>query len=377
MPTPTNRAKRIWSLIKKESRQIVRDPSSIMMAFVLPMILLGLFTYGVSLDLRHISIGVVVERMTPEADSLVAAFGACGYFRVRLAEDRRVLEPLLISGQVQAVVVIPADFADRRLSGQPSPVQVLVRAAEANTGELVLNYIEGTLRQWQQNQWVAQGLGARLPGVQWEPRIWFNPEADYLAAMLPGSIAVIMTLIGTMLTSLVVAREWERGTMESLLSMGLSRAELFLGKFFPYFLLGMLAMELISVVGVVFLGVPFRGSWWVLHLVTAVYLGYALGLGLTVSSLMRSQFLATQAALIIGFLPSFLLSGLVFEIQSMPTAIRMLTSVFPPRYFVTVLRTLFLAGDVWEVVLPNTAILLLFAGVLLGWAMRATRTNLA
>jgi ABC-type multidrug transport system, permease component len=208
----------------------------------------------------------------------------------------------------------------------------LVRAAEANTGELVLNYIEGTLRQWQQNQWVAQGLGARLPGVQWEPRIWFNPEADYLAAMLPGSIAVIMTLIGTMLTSLVVAREWERGTMESLLSMGLSRAELFLGKFFPYFLLGMLAMELISVVGVVFLGVPFRGSWWVLHLVTAVYLGYALGLGLTVSSLTRSQFLATQAALIIGFLPSFLLSGLVFEIQSMPAAIRMLTCVFPPRY---------------------------------------------
>lgn len=377
MPSPIRRAKRIWSLMKKESRQIVRDPSSMMMAFVLPMILLGLFTYGVSLDLRAISIGVVVERMTAEAESLVAAFRWSGYFRVQLAEDRRGLEPLLVSGQVQAVVVIPADFSKWLLSGQASPVQVLVRATEANTGELVLNYIEGTLRHWQQTQAIQKGLSGHVAAVKWEPRIWYNPEADYLAAMLPGSIAVIMTLIGTMLTALVVAREWERGTMEALLSMGLGRGELFLGKFFPYFLLGMLAMELISVVGVVFLGVPFRGSWWLLHLVTAVYLGYALGLGLVISSITRSQFLATQGALIIGFLPSFLLSGLVFEIQSMPAAIRMLTTIFPPRYFVTVLRTLFLAGDVWEVVLPNTAILLLFAGVLLGWALRATRTSLA
>ncbi|MDW8037922.1 MAG: ABC transporter permease [Thermoguttaceae bacterium] len=377
MPTLIHRARRIRSLIHKEARQIVRDPSSIMIAFVLPMILLGLFTYGVSLDLRHISIGVVVERMSAEAESLLAGFLSSGYFQVHLAEDRRLLEPLLVTGQVQAVVVIPADFADRTLCGQPSPVQVLVRATEANTGELVLNYIEGTLRHWQQKQAVEKSFFPIASGVRLEPRIWFNPEADYLAAMLPGSIAVIMTLIGTMLTSLVVAREWERGTMESLLSMGLNRTELFLGKFFPYFLLGMLAMELISVVGVVFLGVPFRGSWWLLHLVTAVYLGYALGLGLVISSVTRSQFVATQAALIIGFLPSFLLSGLVFEIQSMPLAIRVLTKIFPPRYFVTVLRTLFLAGDVWEVVVPNTAILFGFAVVLLIWAIRATRTRLA
>ncbi len=377
MPSPIHRAKRIWSLIKKETRQIVRDPSSMMMAFVLPIILLGLFTYGVSLDMRAISIGLVVERMSAEAESLLAAFESSGYFQVRLAEDRRLLEPLLETGQVQAVVVIPADFSPRGLSRQPSPVQLLVRATEANTGELVLNYIEGTLRHWQEQQAAAKGLAGRRSGVHFQPRIWFNPEADYLAAMLPGSIAVIMTLIGTMLTSLVVAREWERGTMESLLSMGLSRAELFLGKFFPYFLLGMLAMELISLVGVVFLGVPFRGSWWLLHVVTAVYLGCALGLGLTISTLTRSQFLATQAALIIGFLPSFLLSGLVFEIQSMPSAIRLLTTIFPPRYFVTVLRTLFLAGDVWEVVLPNTAILVGFAAALLTSAIRATRTRLA
>lgn len=377
MPTPIRRAKRIWSLMKKESRQIVRDPSSMMMAFVLPMILLGLFTYGVSLDLQHISIGVVVEQMSAEAESLLAAFRSSGYFQVRLAEDRRLLEPLLESGQVQAAVVIPADFSEQALRRQPSPVQILVRAVEANTGQLVLTYIEGTLRHWQEQQATAKGLSGRRSGVDFQPRIWFNPEADYLAAMLPGSIAVIMTLIGTMLTSLVVAREWERGTMESLLSMGLSRAELFLGKFFPYFLLGMLAMELISAVGVVFLETPFRGSWWLLHLVTAVYLGYALGLGLVVSSVTRSQFVATQAALIIGFLPSFLLSGLVFEIQSMPTPIRMLTTIFPPRYFVAALRTLFLAGDVWEVVLPNTAILVVFAGVFLAWAIRATRTSLA
>ena len=174
-----------------------------------------------------------------------------------------------------------------------------------------------------------------------QPRIWFNEEIESRAAILPGSIAVIMTLIGTMLTSLVVAREWERGTMEALLATSISRDELLLGKFIPYFILGMIALALCTGVSTLVMGVPLRGSIWVLALVSAVFLTFALALGLFISTATRNQFVASQVSLIVGFLPSFLLSGMVFEIDSMPLPIRILTYLLPPRYFVSSSRPCF------------------------------------
>ncbi|WP_457571475.1 ABC transporter permease [Desulfovulcanus sp.] len=367
---------RISSLVRKETRQIVRDPSSILIAFVLPMVLIFLFGYGVSLDLNNINLGVVVEAQSPEVGNLVHSFQSSRYFKVRIGRDRRNLEPLLVGGRLSAVLVIPADFTKRLHRGDENPLQVLVRGTDANTGELVLNYIEGTWRSWLVQEGINRGEAQNIGIVTVEPRIWFNERVDSRAALLPGSIAVIMTIIGTMLTSLVVAREWERGTMEALLSTPVTRGDLLLGKFIPYFLLGMLAMGLVTAVSTLVMGVPLRGSIWLLAVVSATFLCFALGLGLLISSITRNQFVATQAALIVGFLPSFILSGLVFELNSMPWPIRYLTYLFPPRYFVSSLRTLFLAGDVWQVIVPNTCIMAVFAAFFLTMTARKTKTKL-
>jgi ABC-2 type transport system permease protein len=363
---------RILSLVKKEARQIVRDPSSVLIAVVLPLVLLFLFGYGVSLDLNNINLGVVLEERAAEANDLLHSFQGSPYFKVRVARDRRALEPLLVGGRLNAILVIPSDFTKRLHRGDRSPLQVLIRGTDANTGELVLNYIEGAWRTWLIQQEIAQGKTQGISLVNVEPRVWFNEEIESRAALLPGSIAVIMTLIGTMLTSLVVAREWERGTMEALLATPVTRADLLLGKFIPYFLLGMLAMGLVTAVSTWIMGVPLRGSIWLLFLVSSAFLAYALGLGMLISSVVRNQFVATQAALIVGFLPAFILSGLVFEINSMPWLIRYLTYLFAPRYFVSSLRTLFLVGDIWQVILPNTTVMVCLGAFFITMTARKT-----
>jgi len=375
-PSRGGRLLRTISLVRKETYQIIRDPSSMIIAFVLPLMLLFLFGFGVSLDLNNILIGVVIERPSPQIGSLLHAFQSSPYFSVRTSADRAELEPLLVGGRLSAVVVIPADFTERLQRRDPNPVQVLVRGTDANTGELVLNYIEGALRTWLVQEGLQRGLRPGGSLVNVEPRIWFNEEIESSAAILPGSIAIIMTLIGTMLTSLVVAREWERGTMEALLATPVTRAEILLGKFIPYFLLGMAALALVTAVATLVMGIPLRGSLWLLGLVSAIFLCFALGLGLLISTLTRNQFVASQVALIVGFLPSFLLSGLVFEINSMPWPIRFLTSLLPPRYFVSSLQTLFLAGDVWALIIPNSLVMAGFAAFFIGMTVHKTKMRL-
>ncbi len=348
---------RVVSLVKKELLQIIRDPSSILIAVVLPLVLLFLFGYGISLDLNKINLGVVLEDQSAEANSFLYSFQSSPYFRVRLARDRRDLEPLLVGGRLNAVVVIPSDFTKRLQSRDKAQVQALIRGTDANTGELVLNYIEGTCQNWLIQREINYGKSHGISLIDVEPRVWFNEEIKSRVALIPGSIAVIMTLIGTMLTSLVIAREWERGTMEALLATPITRSDLLLGKFIPYFMLGILAMGLVTMVATWIMDVPLRGSIWLLFLVSSAFLTYALGLGLFISSVARNQFVATQVALIVGFLPAFILSGLVFEINSMPLPIRFLTYLFAPRYFVSSLKTLFLVGNVWRVVIPDTAVM--------------------
>jgi len=360
-----NRFIRIWGLLKEEVLQVLRDPSSILIAFILPLILLFLFSYGVSLDLREIKIGVVLEQDSSKARDLLSAFQGSTYFKLRVARDRRQLQPLLVGGRLQAIVVIPAEFTRRKYRGDDNPVQIIVRGTDANTGELIQHYIEATWRRWLSQQGTAQSNAAAANLIDVRSRVWFNEEVESRAALIPGSLAVIMTLIGTMLTSLVVAREWERGTMEALLSTPVTRGDLFLCKFVPYFLLGIMAMILVTVISTWGLDVPLRGSFWALLMVTSAFLAYALGLGLLISVVAGNQFVATQGALIAGFLPAFILSGLVFEIDSMPWPIRFLTYLFAPRYFVSSLRTLFLAGDVWQIIAPNVIVMTLLGAVFL------------
>jgi ABC-2 type transport system permease protein len=378
-PVPPGRWRRIAGLIRKESLQILRDPSSFLIAGVLPLLLLFIFGFGVSLDLRRVPVGVVVEQATPEADSFLASFRNSRYFEVHLARHRAEVEHELVSGRLKGVVVLAADFSERLGRGETAPVQVLVDGSDPNTAGLVQFYVQGLWANWLQQETLSHSVltdRSAAPLVTTEPRYWFNPQLDSQYALLPGAVAIIITLIGTLLTSLVVAREWESGTMEALLATPVTPAELLLGKVVPYFLLGMGAMALSVAVTVFGFGVPFRGSVLALTAISAAYLAVMLALGLLISTLTRNQFAASQAALISAFLPAFELSGFIFEIDSMAAPVRLLTYVLPARYFVSSLQTLFLAGDVASVLVPNRLVLVGMATALFVALARVTRVRL-
>ncbi len=347
---------------------------------MLPLLLLFIFGFGVSLDLRNVPIGLVVEQPSPEADSLVASFRNSRFFTVRLARHRAEVEEDLVSGRLKAVVVLAADFTRRLGRGETAPVQVIVDGSDPNTAGLTQNYVQGVWANWlSQAATAAEGAAVRpsaAPLVAVEPRFWFNQAIDSRDFLIPGSIAIIMTLIGTLLTALVVAREWERGTMEALMATPTGVGDFLLGKLIPYFVLGMAAMAISVIAAVAGFGVPFRGSIGMLVIVSSAFLGAMLPLGLLISTKTRNQFAASQAALTAAFLPAYLLSGFIFEIDSMPAPIRLLTLVLPARYFVSSLQTLFLAGDVPDVLVRDTLALLAIAAVLNLLLVRSTRMRL-
>ena len=364
---------RLIALVVKESYQALRDPSTLLIAFVLPVILLLLFAYAVSLDARHVRIGVVLESPGASAQSLAAALAGTRFLDAHFAHDRREVADALVSGALRGYVVIPQDF-ERRLARRDSEplVQIITDGSYPNTANYVENYARGVVQTWR------AGLDVAAPAqsVVLEPRYWFNPELESRRALIPGAIAIVMTIIGTMLTALVVAREWERGTMEAVLSTPASVAEILIGKLLPYFVLGMLSTLGAAALSVFVFGVPLRGSLAALLLLSAVFMVPALGQGLLISSLARNQFLAAQIALFTGFLPAFMLSGFLYEIDAMPAPIRLVTQVVPARYFVDSLKTVFLAGDIWAVFLPNLAAMAAIGAVFFLIAKRATRKNL-
>ncbi|HMF37377.1 MAG TPA: ATP-binding cassette domain-containing protein [Isosphaeraceae bacterium] len=379
-PRGGGRLRRLAGLIRKESLQMVRDPSSFVMAGVLPLLLLFIFGFGVTLDLRRVPIAVVVEWPSPEADSFLASFRNSRYFEVRFARHRQAVEPDLVSGRLKGIVVLAADFSDRLGRGETAPIQVLVDGSDPNTAGLVQTYFQGLWSNWLDQEAASRDTlvdrPKAAPPVVTDQRTWFNPELDSQYALLPGAVAIVLTLIGTLLTSLVVAREWERGTMEALLATPITPGELLAGKIVPYFALGMIAMALSVAVTVFGFGVPFRGSLLALLAISSAYLAVMLALGLLISTLAKNQFAASQGALITGFLPAFELSGFIFEIDSMPAPIRLLASVLPPRYFVSSMQTLFLAGDVPSVLVPNGMVLMAMAAVLFVALVRATPVRL-
>ena len=370
------RMRRLKALIVKESLQVVRDPSSILIAFVLPLILLFLFGYGVSLDARQVRLGVVLEDSSPEARRLAASFQATPFFDAHTALDRHTLEADLVSSRLRGIVVIPQDFTRSLYAPETTAqVQLLTDGSETNTANYVANYAAGTLANWM-TQEASMRSRSTEPAAALAPRFFYNPERDSRNSLVPGSLAIIMAIIGTLLTALVVAREWERGTMEALLATPLSALEIVIGKLVPYFVLGMTSMAVCTAVAFFLYGIPFRGSLAALIVVSAAFLLTALGQGFLISTVTRNQFLASQAALVSAFLPAFILSGFIFEIASMPWLIRMLTRIIPARYFVTNLQTLFLAGDIWALFKPNVLILLVIAGVMFALTLKKTPSRL-
>jgi ABC-2 type transport system permease protein len=347
------RMRRLKALIVKESFQIDRDPSTILISVVLPLLLLFLYGFGVSLDLNHLRLGLVLEDTSPDAMDFAHSLLDSQYFDVKITRDRRELQDDLTRGSIRGIVVVPAYFsAFRARPATVAPIQVIADGSEPNTANFVQYYVQGAYQNWLQQEQILTNLQG-LPIANVQPRFWYNEQLESRFFLLSGSLAIIMTLIGTLLTALVVSREWERGTMEALMSTTLGRVELVAGKVIPYFVLGMVSMTICVTVSVIGYGLPLRGSWWLLGIVSALFLFCALGFGLLVSTLCKSQLLASQISITAGFLPAYILSGFLFEISSMPYWIQLLTSIIPAKYFVQCLQTLFLVGNVWSLILRN------------------------
>lgn len=366
---------RLRGMVRKESLQILRDPSSIAIAFVMPVVLLLLFGYGVSLDAQHIPLAMVIERPDANSASFAAAFQQSEYFSPRRFDSIQDAEQALRERQVDGIVWLRGDFSRRLLAAGDAPVGVILNGVDANQARIASGYIQGAWQSWLQAYAGSHGQELTLPAAV-EQRVWFNPALRSRNFLVPGLVAVIMTLIGALLTALVVAREWERGTMEALMVTPIRIGELLLGKLLPYFVLGMGGMLLSVAMARWQFGVPLTGSFWLLLVTSTLFMLVALGMGLLISTVARNQFVAGQIAILVTFLPAFILSGFIFDIGSMPAPIQFITHVVPARYFVAILQTLFLAGDVWPVVLGNAAALLLMMLIFFAVLGRKARKRL-
>jgi ABC-2 type transport system permease protein len=366
---------RLRALVRKEALQIVRDPSSIAIAFLLPMVLLFIFGYGVSLDAKKIPIALVVEAPSGLTASFTAAFAQSPYFDPKLFHFVQEAEQALMKRKVEGIVWLRGNFTETELSMGNAPIGVIVDGVDANNARLIEGYLQGVWATWLEQFATARGKVLDLPVVM-EHRIWFNPEVRSRNFLVPGLIAVIMTLIGALLTAMVVAREWERGTMEALMVTPVTVREILLGKLIPYFVLGMGGMTLSVVMAVWLFQVPLRGSLAALFGASALFLIVALGMGLLISTAAKDQFVAGQIAIIATFLPAFILSGFIFDIGSMPATIQGVTHIIAARYFVAILQTLFLAGNVWSLIAINSLALLIMSIVFLALVRWRTRKRL-
>ena len=369
------KARRVFALLRKEIFQIMRDPSSIAIGIVMPVMLILLFGYGLSLDVKNVPIAIVLEDPSPAATELAAGFRLSPYFNARLITSMPEAQELMSDRAIDGIVRIRPDFA-RHLSLGDAQVQLLVYGANANSARIIQAYVQGAVAQWSARRTAS---GQAVPGgpVGLETRVWFNEANDSHYFLVPGLIVLVMTLIGAFLTTMVVAREWERGTIEALFATPVRPDEFLLGKTLPYFAMGMIGLVLCVLAAKFLFDIPLRGSIWVLALTSMLYLLIALAIGLLISSTVKSQFVASQLTLVVTFLPAMMLSGFMFDLRSLPTAVRLITYALPARYFVTLLQTIFLAGDVWGIILPNTAILLGMAIGLLILTRFATRKTLA
>ncbi len=360
---------RMRGILRKEVLQILRDPSSIALAIVLPLVLLFLFGYGVSLDPDNVPIAIVLDYNSPEARDLAARFDLSPYFKTNHLKSMAQAVDWLDKRRVDGIVHLQGNFSSSLYNRNPAPVQVIVNGMDANRARLIQGYARGVLQKWTTLRQV-RGEEVAGPAVKVSQRVWFNEAAVSRNFLVPGLITLIMTLIGILLTALVVAREWERGTMEAILVTPLRRFDLLLGKVLPYFILGMLGMGLSVVVGITLFHVPFRGSVGALLFLSSLFMLACLGFGLFISAAIRIQFVAAQISIMAGFLPALFLSGLIFDLESTPRFIQAISHVVPARYFVAISHTLFMAGDVWSVLLPNALALAVMAVLFISLAFR-------
>lgn len=364
----------LTALIKKEFLQIIRDPSSIIIAFVLPFISILIYMYGINLDSVSVRLGIKNDDANPEITTLVKSFGHSKYINSIVYDNQKDITEGIVRSKLRGAVIIPNDFSTKLSRAQTADVIVITDGSETNTANYVQSYSTQII-----NQWLMTGKFAPLvqkPAITTEIRTWYNQDLNSHYFILPGSIAITMTLIGIMLTALVIAREWERGTMEALLSTSVRKIDIIAGKYIPYFVLGMLSMAFNVFMCVGIFHVPFRGNYIILFAVSGLFLFTSLGIGLLISTKLKNQFLASQVSLGLGFLPSLLLSGLMYPINSMPVFFQYFTRILPPRYFITFVESEFMAGTVWEIVFINSIFLSILGVILFAMVYRQTEMRL-
>ena len=366
--------RRIRALVWKETHQVLRDPSSIAIGVILPLILILLFGYGLSLDVKNVPIAVVVEQPTAEAMELVASLQLSPYFKPRLLRAMPPAQELLLAHAVDGIVRIPADFS-RHIDAGDAQVQLIVHGGDANRARIIQGYVQGALGAWSGRQ-AAQGQQAAAVPVSVQTRLWFNEADNSSYFLVPGLVVLVMTLIGGLLTAMVMAREWERGTLEALLVTPVRSDEILLGKTLPYFLLALIGFALCVLSARFLFHVPLRGALWVLLSASMLYVLVALGIGLLISSWVKNQLVASQLTMLVTFMPAFMLSGFLFDLRSTPAVVQIISYALPARYYVALLQTVFLAGDVWSVIVPNTLALAAMAAALALGSRAAMRKTL-
>jgi ABC-2 type transport system permease protein len=373
--------RRFRAIFHKECLHILRDWRSLMMALAMPLLLLLLFGYALTLDVDRIPTVLYDQDLTPQSRELVKRFSGSRYFNIIARGDYSEIVRHINRDQALLGIVIPRDFARRTEAGLSAPVQLLLDGSDSNTASIAATYAEALILAYsgelRDAQLLRRGAGKLETPVEARVRVVYNNELRSRNFIVPGLIAVILMIIAAMLTSLTVAREWENGTMEQLLSTPVRPAELLLGKLAAYFVLGMIDMGMALVVGVGVFSVPLRGSVLLMIGSSALFLFGALCWGIFLSTVMRTQLLAYQASLMSSFLPAFLLSGFLFSIDNMPFVIQQFTRIVPARYFVSILQGIFLKGVGIEVLWSQMLFLLIYAALVFALANRKMRQKMA
>jgi ABC-2 type transport system permease protein len=364
---------RVRAITKKELIQISRDPLSLAMAFLMPVLLLFIFGYAITLDVDNLRTVVYDQDNSSESREFVSELVKSGYFKlVAYVSNPEEITAHLDKGTSRIAVWIPLDFSKYLNTGRSAEIQLLVDGSDSNTATIALGYMAA----------VTDLFTARMSGITKAPidpriRVWYNSELKSRNFIVPGLVAVIMGIIAALLTSLTVAREWERGTMEQLISTPIKKAELLLGKLIPYFLIGLVDVAISVIIGVYLFGVPFRGSVFLLFLVSSIFLFGGLSLGILISVVAKSQLVASQVAMVISYLPAFLLSGFMYSISNMPMPLQIMTRIIPARYFVALLKDIFLKANPLRFLVFDIVLLSIFGVIVFTLSNKKFRKKIA
>jgi len=376
------RLHRLATIARKEVLQIMRDARSVVIVVGMPVIMMLAFGYGISFDLKHLAVYVFDREGSQQSQDLLKHFLASEYFKVvRAVNNYPALVRAIDAGDCKLALVVPQDFSHRLNSGGPVSIQALVDGTDSNSANLAIAYSQAVVQTYSQQlqfDWIRRhGQNDIRPPISVDARTWFNENLESMANIVPGVVVIVMAVVGTFLTALTISREWERGTMEQLISTPVTSLELMLGKLAPYFVIGMLDTCLCAVLGVLWFGVPFRGSWVLFFFSSTLFLIVVLSTGYFISVVAKSQLAASQISLFATFLPTFLLSGFLFPIDQMPVAIQAVTYLLPARYYMAIVRNVFLKGAAATLLLDKLIALSLLAFLLVFVATRVFKKKLA